>query len=127
MTFSIATRESATANALSIDAQRNFSGDSQLAIQQTVTAGTTDQEILAAIDISLAKLVMIKATVDMTLKTNSTGAPDDTLSLKAGIPMVWRENDYNALFLSADVTKFYATNGGAADGTLQILALIDLP
>ena len=127
MSFSVSTRESATANALSIDATRTVQGDSQLAILQLVPAATVDQEILAAIDISLAKMVMIKSTQDVTIKTNSTGAPDDTLAMTANIPRVWRDGDYNAIFLTADVAKFFISNATANEATVQILALIDLP
>ena len=127
MPFSVNTRESATANAISIDANRSFSGDSQLAIQQDIAASTTDQEILAAIDISQAKLVMIKSTQDVTIKTNNSGTPIDTLAVKANVPMVWRNGDYNAIFLTADVTAFYVTNATASQATVQILALVDLP
>ena len=127
MTFSVNTRESASANAINIDSNRSFTGDSQLTIQQDVPASTTDQEILAAIDISLAKMVMIMSSQDVTIKTNNSATPADTLAMTANVPRVWRSGDYNAIFLTADVTKFYITNATASTATVQILALIDLP
>lgn len=127
MVFQVSTRESAQSNALSIEATRVLSGDSQLNIIQVVAGSTVDQEILAAIDISLAKLVAIKSTQNITIKTNDSASPDDTLALTANVPMIWRDGDYNAIFLSADVAKFFITNATAADATVQILALVDLP
>lgn len=127
MPFQVSTRESAQSNAISIEATRVMSGDSQLNIVQVVAASTTNQEILAAIDISLAKLVAIKSTQPITIRTNNSGSPDNTLTLAANVPMIWRDGDYNNLFLTADVAKFFITNATAVDATVQILALVDLP
>jgi hypothetical protein len=127
MPFQVNTRESAQSNAISIEATRVLEGDSQLNIIQVVPAATTNQEILAAIDISLAKLVAIRSTQNITIKTNNSGTPDDTLVLTANIPMIWRDGDYNALFLTDDVAKFFITNATASPATVQILALVDLP
>lgn len=127
MTFSVTTREDATSNSLNISSTRTLEGDVQVAAQHTIPASTTDMEIALAVDVSLATLVMIKSTQDLTIETNDGTTPDDTLSLDANIPMVWREGDYNALFLTVDVTSIFVTNAGASDATLQILVLTDLP
>lgn len=127
MTFAVTTRESATSNSMNVDSNRSFEGESQASVQTTIADGATDQEILLAIDISATKLVVFKSTQAVTVKTNSSGAPDDTLALTANIPMIWREGDYNAIFLSVDVSSIFVTNASGSDATLQVLAIIDLP
>lgn len=79
------------------------------------------------IDISQLALVVFVCTVDATVKTNSSGSPDDTLDLEAGVPLFWVAGAGQALFLTEDVTALYVTNDDAADtaGVLTIRTLFD--
>ena len=63
----------------------------------------------------------------VTLKTNSTSAPDDTITLVAGQAIVWSlASDLLARCpISADVTKIYITNASGASCTFKIRALAD--
>lgn len=127
MPFTNQLRVDAFANALNVSAVRSFSGDNQLAITQAIANGTTNQEILAAIDVSATKFVVLSSDVALTLKTNSSGSPDNTINLSAGVPYIWGYGDYNSLLLTVDVAKFFVTNSSGSSATLNILALIDLP
>ncbi len=127
MSFQATLRTDAFSNALGISSVRNFTGDLQVSIGQSVAGLTTDQEILAGIDISELKLLVISSDVALTIKTNNSGAPTDTLSIAAGVPYIWGENDYNAKLLTGDVTKLFVTNATAGVAALRILALINLP
>lgn len=114
------------ANAMSISAGQSFTGENQITLSPVIPDATTNQEILVAIDISLLKLIVIKSDQNITIKTNSSGSPDDTLAIVANVPYVWSETDYNALLLTVDVAKFFITNATASDANVQILALVDL-
>lgn len=127
MSFTLSTRYSALGNIINIDSVRQVTGDVQVAMAPVIANGATDTEIVLGIDISEAKLVVFKADQALTVKTNSSGAPDDTLALVANIPRAWQENDYNALFLSADVSSIFVTNSSGSDATLQVLAIVDNP
>jgi len=87
---------------------------------------TTDQEHVFAIDVSQIQILILLASVDMTLETNSGAAPDNTIALKANVPYVWLKDDsYDACKLTVDVTKIYLTNAGADDGTFEALVIYD--
>ncbi len=70
-------------------------------------------EIDMAIDISTVKGLVLLATADTTLKTNSTSAPDDTINLFAGRDNTFIDGQGEVQF-GTDVTKIYASslNGG---------------
>lgn len=91
---------------------------------KTFPIGTNVEWDLNLIDISQIVLVAIEASTDTTVKTNSSGSPTDTLSLKANVPLIWQTGDpAGQMFLSGDATKFYITN--AAVSTVKFAALMD--
>lgn len=78
----------------------------------------TNSQYLLNIDVSQIKFIVIVATEDCTLKANSSGAPDFTLTLKADEPLLWWVNNPHTNLLTADVTKFFVTC--AATGTMDL-------
>ena len=92
------------------DAEQSISADEESAGSVTVASSQTNYEIQWAFTLANAKAYAICADQDCTVKTNSTGAPDETLSLKANQALVWRENDPATMaFLSTNLTKIYVT------------------
>lgn len=106
----------------------------------TITgSGTETSDAVAYIDTILAiathaeydidfkyaqlKSLIIKSAVACTVKTNSSGAPDNTFIIVAGEPFQWRDGDAFANPVSADVTKVFIT--AAAVGAFQMYALHD--
>ena len=96
-------------------------------ISETVAGATTDGLVAYAADLSQMKSCVICCkTRDMTVKTNSSGAPDKTISLKAGVPVVWDSNNGQANpFGTVDVTALYVTLAAGDDAVLDIRNLID--
>lgn len=82
----------------------------------TIAASQTNVEVSTPdVDLTTCTVMAIVADKDCTVKTNSTSAPDDTLVLKANIPLTWITGDLaDNKFLTADVTKWYVTTGAAA-------------
>lgn len=83
-------------------------------IEQQLIPNAADQEIACAIDFSQLKSLFIKAAAVMTLETNSSGSPTDTIALKAGVPYIWTPGSYNICLITADVTKIFLTNASGA-------------
>ena len=82
----------------------------------TVAIGT-DVAIGVALDISQIRTLVIVSDVAATLKTNSSGAPQETLTLVAGIPLIWDASAPGAAigdYFAGDVTNIYVTNAAAA-------------
>lgn len=92
-------------------------------LEEAVPANQTNLLMNIAVDVSAAKVVVISSDVALTLKTNSSGTPDDTISVLAGVPIVWHSTDGFTCPLTVDVTKVYVTNTTA--GTLKIYTLQD--
>jgi hypothetical protein len=59
--------------------------------------------------------------VACTVKTNSSGSPDNTITLAAGVPVAWDTNSPYANPFTANVTKFYITNASAGTFSCKVL------
>lgn len=103
-------------------------GTSALAgINEAIASDAADVLYVWTCDVSQVKTIVLLATQDMTLKTNSSTVPADTLVLKANSPYVWSTDSLNTLLLTVDVTALYVTNNStpATAGTLTISGSYD--
>lgn len=86
----------------------------------TLAVGT-DVAIGVALDISQIRSLTIVSSTAATIKTNASGAPQETLTLAAGVPLVF-DADMPGVAIgdifAGDVTNMYVTN--AAETDLQI-------
>jgi hypothetical protein len=73
------------------------------------------------------KSILVKAGGPLTLKTNSTSAPDNTWALDADKPLIWNVDSLIAVntMFAADVTTLYVTNAGADPVAIEIVLLLD--
>lgn len=102
----------------------NVTGESLVAYGPTsVGNGVSNRALDVTLDVSEVSFVWMKSTVDMTLKTNSTSSPTDTISLAANKPLVWFTGCYYSNPLTADVTQMYITNASGLAGTFEMRAL----
>jgi hypothetical protein len=93
--------------------------------EETVPDASTNVQFLLAIDISAAKVVSLLADQNLTVKTNSSGSPQETITLVAGRPKVWNTGD-TAMF-AGDVNSIFVTNASGSDTVLKIIVGTDLP
>lgn len=103
-----------------VSGANSYQCDVVVEMSETVPDGVADQEYLIALDVSRLKAVGIIATQPMTLKTNSAGAPQETIPLAANVPVVWEEGD--AALFAGDVTAVYISNASGNSGTFKLLA-----
>lgn len=108
-----------------ISKQVSKSADSEKNLDITVPDSSTNLAIAYTCDVSELKSLFIVSTVNMTLETNNSGSPTDTLTLIAGEPVVWFTGCPMECPFSADVTALYATTGSVGEGTLSIRSAID--
>lgn len=59
--------------------------------------------------------------IAVTIKTNSTGSPDQTISLAAGKPLKWATGDADACPITANLTHLYLTTASNAGACLFII------
>lgn len=120
--------------ALAVEGQR-LSIDIPLTAEQfvrsefSVADGQTAFRANLAADISQAKAVIIYSDKAVTIKTNNSGSPDDTLALAAGVPLVWYagmsvdSSDLN--LFDADITDLYVANASGATASIKVWILSD--
>lgn len=110
----------------SISAQQAVTADSETNQEIAVAAETTDLAVNLAVDVSALKGLFISSDQDVQIETNgSGGSADDTLQIKAGIPLIWSENCGFANPLTVDVATILITNAGDAAATVKICVLQD--
>jgi hypothetical protein len=109
----------------SVTVQKTITTEAELAADIPVAIGATNVVANVPLDISQIQSILITADQDLTLKTNSSGSPDDTIALKAGIPFHWIKNSGITLPFAADVTNWYVTNASGVATTLKIRALVE--
>lgn len=111
-------------------------GGASITVATTITAGkriqfddtvpiAADTLYAFVLDVSQVKAVFILSDQDITLETNSSGAPTNTLALKANVPYIWYTNKPSALVFTGDITALYITNASAAIANLQMEILVD--
>jgi hypothetical protein len=95
-------------------------------INVEIAAGATNTPITIAIDVStLGLLAIVAASAGLTLKTNNSGTPDDTLTFAANKGVIWTSTDPSACPLTMDVTVIYVTNASGTTAATLSIALAD--
>ncbi len=87
-------------------------GDYEANVSQSIPASTTNL-LIPFIAVTLANLqsLFIVADGPLTLKGDSSGSPEETITLAANVPLVWTAGCGLANPLTAPLnTGFYATN-----------------
>jgi hypothetical protein len=88
-----------------------------------------DVSLLAATETEVAinflaaslRSLFILSDKDLTLKTNSSGSPGNTLTLTANKPLVWYQGCGLANPITVDVTKLFLTAATAARVRVKVL------
>jgi len=126
MAASLTITESVMNGGRQVSRENTFTGTgSASVVGESIADSTTDGLVAFALDVSQVKAIYIKSDQDITIETNSSSAPDNTLALKSNIPYVWYTNKYDALVFTADITKIYVTNASGSAATLNIEAVYD--
>ncbi len=105
----------------------NISADANLSLNIPVPDGATDQSV-GGVDVKIAevKFMYLISTTDLTLKTNSSSVPDETLNLLAGVPYIFPNGgNYLANLFATDLTGLFLTNGSGSDATFSLEIIYD--
>ena len=98
--------------------------DSETKESLVVPISTTNQAAAIGFTLSKVALVYISANTDVTLKTNSTGSPQDTILVKAGKPLVWYVGSGLTNPFAGNVTGFYFSNASATVAATVIASIM---
>ena len=100
-----------------------YSGAKDAGIATVIPAGSVNFQVVLAFPVAGIQSMVIDASANVTIKTNSTTAPGDTISLNANYGIFWGIGGLPARPLSVDVTSFYVSNPGAVDCTFNVRVL----
>lgn len=89
--------------------------------------GSTETELVIAIDVSEIKVLYINSTQDVTLNTNAADpGGTDTINLTANKPLVWTSDSYYANpLITGDVTSIFIDVAGATAATFDLRVMTD--
>lgn len=104
---------------------KTYTASGRVGFIDETAAGSSTTEIVVALDVSAVKSFFLVSDVACTVETNSSGAPDDTITLVAGVPYLWNTDSYDTFKLATDVTSIFVTVSGSGDATLTLEAIYD--
>lgn len=114
------------ANAISQSVAKTNSGEANF--DETVADSVSNQLVSVGIDVSTVQSLFLLSDKDVAIYVNaaSTGSPDATINLVAGIPVYWNDDMENTNPLgSTDVDSLYITNASGASATVKMRCLYD--
>jgi hypothetical protein len=125
MPFTSLVTWSVFASGVSVQSSREYSGGQQIAINEIIISGATNQLVSLALDVSQIQSLILVSSRNVTLKTNNATTPTNTINLVANVPYIWNIDSYDTNKLTADVTSLFVTNSSGADALLRISAVLD--
>ncbi len=103
-----------------------ITGDHREGLDDDVGPSSTDVEFDVVVDVSTIQSMALWSDKDVTIKTNSTVAPGNTITLKAGVMVPWDTKHSEACPLTTDVTKFFITNADTVNSAhIKMTFLVD--
>ena len=109
--------------ATTISASVALTGSEELNLDFSLAANTTNQQEALAFTKTLLQSVFVYSDQNITIKTNSTSTPQDTLTINAGDPLVWDVNCGLAEPFAGNVTTAYFTNSNATAANVSVRVL----
>lgn len=119
------TRACRDSSGVPITSTESIVNDSELNFDGTVAASSTNVEIDWTVTVANLKSIAINCDQPVTIKTNSSGSPQETITLIAGQVMIWTLATDGAghVPFAGDVTKLFVTNVTTSIASFKIRAL----
>lgn len=114
-----------TASSGQVAGQKDYTGEFEQIVDVPVPASSTELEVDVNVTVAAVKSILLTCDRDLTVKTNSSSSPANTLSLKAGVPYMWDSDSYDTLKLTVNVTKFFLTLASGAAATFKMRCITD--
>lgn len=103
---------------------QSFTGDSELGVNDSVAGSTTNKHYAVAVTKAQIVSMALYSSQAVTIKTNSSTTPQETITLTAGQQIVWFSTSTDTCPFSADVTGFYVTNAGSTASSIKFRFLL---
>ena len=103
---------------LSVSTTRTFTGG--LTYDFAVAGTTANQLLTTAWTAADADAIFISSDITLTIKTNSSGSPAETITITEDVPFFWQRDSGITNPFATNVTALYISPAGAVAGTLKI-------
>ena len=87
-------------------------------LDESIADGETDKEVTISFPLAGLKSFTLSSDQACTVKTNSSGAPQETFNLVANSPLIWTEGNGTAP-IAGPVTALFVTNSSGSALRLQ--------
>ena len=108
-----------------LDARYDLTGTGGLLVDESIADAQTNKLVSLAFTLAALKVIAILSTRAITVKTNDSGAPQETLSIAANVPFVYIPGSGVASPFAGNVTALYVTNASGGAAALTIRGLVD--
>jgi hypothetical protein len=124
MSFTVTVAQSIRDGSTTHSTSTEHTCESVIKIEETIADSTSDQEIGFAVDVSAMQACSIYSDQALTIKTNDSSSPQETIALSAGEHIVFQSGG-SAPF-SDDVTALFVSNASGSTATLKIMVGLNL-
>lgn len=125
ITFTLSVSGASLSGSATVSAVNSVTGTGVVLVDaESIANGQTAFEINLDLDQSAMKGLWMYSDQTITIETNDSGTPDDTITLTGGIPKIFYTNG-PANPLSADVDTIFVANSSGSTATLTIIAIQD--
>jgi hypothetical protein len=112
-----------TIGGVALSVSETLSEEGLQSVDISVATATTDQEVAVQIHNTEAEYVMVSSDKNVSMQTNDGAAPDDTIAIVAGKPLVWRKGAGIPFPFAGAVTALFFTNVSGATAAIKIRVL----
>lgn len=104
---------------------KTYEADAEIVLDATVAASTTHEQYAISFDKDRLISVVITSDKDVTIKTNNSSTPGNTIEVTAGSAIVFNEDSPSGQnpFGAADVTTLFITNANTSLATVKLRIL----
>lgn len=127
MAFTVTVTTTISRDGAAFSTSKQLSGEGADDRSVAIPGNASNLLVSLALDVSQLQMVLLSSTVPLTIETNSSGSPQETITLLADVPFLWVAGSGMAAPFAGDVTALYVTNDSDPDtaGTLTIRTLFD--
>ena len=100
-----------------------YTGSKDAGVAAVIAAGGTNVEVDITFPHGTIQALILASDQDVTVKTNSSSSPTDTLAVKKTAGVIWGTDFVADCPITADVTKLYITNAGTTDAKFDLRVL----
>ena len=101
-------------------ATNSYVSDAGQVYDFVVPANTVNHEIDIVLTVANIKALGMLSDQDVTIKTNSSSTPQETIAMQGKKPIVWTPDNGQVIPFAGNITKMYFSNAGSVDANVKL-------